>query len=176
MPLTRKGLGRECEPEYCYRVDDRDESPDGRDQVETAIELMRGVVRGVQTLVAESARAAGLRHTDFVALCRLVSVDGLTGVELGRSLGLNASSVTELADRLERTGMVARARSEHDRRVVMLTATVRGRGVVEAALGPVLQEAGEIVAKLGEEQLPVVAAFLGELRSMLDRLGSTPQP
>ena len=63
-------------------------------------------------------------------------------VVMGRSMSLNASSVTEMADRLESARLIKRVRPAYDRRLVILQATPRGRRLVQAAYGPI---AGTIV-------------------------------
>ena len=52
--------------------------------------------------------------------------------ELSRRLGVSTSSMTQIADRLERAGMVARQASEPDRRIRCLILTPRGRRALQA--------------------------------------------
>jgi len=91
------------------------------------VEDVRGVARAVLAALVYSAARAGLNQSDFYALVRVVAAEGLTGAEIRRILGVSSSSVTELADRLERAGMVARTRPQSDRRLVVLQPTARGR-------------------------------------------------
>jgi MarR family transcriptional regulator, lower aerobic nicotinate degradation pathway regulator len=53
--------------------------------------------------------------------------------ELAKLLELDKSSVTGLVDRAERRGLVARVPSTADRRVVLVSLTVRGRSLVSQA-------------------------------------------
>ncbi|WP_410597937.1 MarR family winged helix-turn-helix transcriptional regulator [Amycolatopsis sp. lyj-23] len=85
--------------------------------------------------------------------------------QLAATMGVNASSVTRLADRLEALGHVARGRSPGNRSVVTLEVTETGREIVarlldrrQAALGALLdklppsqrQAAGEAARQLVE--------------------------
>jgi MarR family transcriptional regulator, organic hydroperoxide resistance regulator len=124
---------------------------------------MRRVARTVQAVSSRNALEAGLNQSDFQALVRLVAADGLTGAEVGRILGMTSSSITELADRLERSGMVTRTRSASDRRLVVLKPTARGRRVADDALRPTLDEMSELLGELGEDELEVIDHFLGEV-------------
>ena len=135
-----------------------------------AIALMRNIARAVQKIVADSARSSRLRQPDFIALSRIVASDGMTGVELGKAMSLNASSVTELADRLEASGHCKRVRPDHDRRLVILQATPRGRRVVTGAYGPVWNEMTELVDRLDPRELDVVTRFMNDISSTLERL------
>jgi DNA-binding MarR family transcriptional regulator len=51
---------------------------------------------------------------------------------LSRELGISLSAVTQVADRLERSGLVERITEAGDHRVKSLQLTERGRQVVEA--------------------------------------------
>jgi DNA-binding MarR family transcriptional regulator len=54
--------------------------------------------------------------------------------ELARRICHDAGSLTRMLDQLEDRGLIARARSEIDRRVVSLSLTARGRAMVEMLL------------------------------------------
>jgi DNA-binding MarR family transcriptional regulator len=124
---------------------------------------MRRVVRTVQAVLSRSALEARLNHSDFQALVRLVAANGLTGAELGRILGLTSSSITELADRLEQVGMLTRARSSSDRRLVVLKPTARGRRVADHALRPTLDAMSEVLEGLSDGELELIDRFLEEV-------------
>lgn len=52
--------------------------------------------------------------------------------QLSRKLGVSMSAMTQIADRLERAGLVARQASDPDRRVRCLILTPRGRRALQA--------------------------------------------
>jgi DNA-binding MarR family transcriptional regulator len=131
------------------------------------VEDVRGVARAVLAALVSSAARAGLNQSDFYALVRVVVAEGLTGAEIRRILGVSSSSVTELADRLESAGMIARTRPQSDRRLVVLKPTARGRRAVDRALGPSLAAIATAVDELDERELAVVGRFLRELEGRL---------
>jgi DNA-binding MarR family transcriptional regulator len=134
------------------------------------VEDVRGVARAVLAALVYSAARAGLNQSDFYALVRVVVAEGLTGAEIRRILGVSSSSVTELADRLESAGMIARTRPQSDRRLVVLKPTARGRRAVERALGPALAAIATAVDELGEQELAVIGPFLRELEGRLSSI------
>jgi DNA-binding MarR family transcriptional regulator len=137
------------------------------------VEQIRRVTRSVQAVLAHLAAQAGLSQNDFQALVRLVAADGLTGAELRQILGVTSSSISELADRLERSGMIARSsRTPSDRRLVVLKPTTLGRQAVEGALTPVLAAMASVVAGLSQRELVAVGRFLGEVEGTLGELAS----
>ncbi len=134
---------------------------------------MRRVVRTVQAVLSRNAVGASLNQSDFQALVRVVAANGLSGAELGRILGMTSSSITELADRLERAGMISRTRSTSDRRLVVLKPTAGGKRLANRALGPTLDAMSELLGELSDAELDVIDHFLGEVdRRLLELLRS----
>lgn len=87
----------------------------------------------------------------------------LSGAELAREYGLDASAVTRLLDKLEKRGLVSRVRSQADRRVVNLELTDDGWTMV-ARLGPLYTKVLErMLAGFTHEEA-------GFLKSLLRRI------
>ncbi len=136
------------------------------------VEQIRRVGRTVPALWAHVAIPRDLRQSDFQALLRIVTAGGLTGAELRRNLGVTSSSISELADRLERAGMITRTRPRSDRRLVVLKSTPRGRRVVERALAPVVAALATVVGGLTDEELAVVRGFFDQVEHRLDEIAA----
>lgn len=85
----------------------------------------------------------GLSHSQAAALSVLANAEqSLPLSYLARALTQEAQSTTELADRLERRGLVRRTRDARDRRLVLLELTPAGRELYER-IRPDLAEGGE---------------------------------
>ena len=85
----------------------------------------------------------GLSHSQAAALGVLNAADRpLPLSHLARYLTQEAQSTTELADRLERRGLVRRTRDPRDRRLVLLELTPEGRAVYDR-IQPGIVEGGE---------------------------------
>jgi DNA-binding MarR family transcriptional regulator len=134
------------------------------------VEQIRRVTRAVQAVLTHLAAHADLSQGDFQALVRVVAADGLTGAELRRILGVTSSSISELADRLERSRMITRTRPRSDRRLVVLKPTARGRRAVEDALNPVLAAMAGVVDGLADDDLLVISRFLRDVEGTLDEI------
>jgi DNA-binding MarR family transcriptional regulator len=119
------------------------------------------------------ASREGLSYSQAAALGVLSAAERpLPLSHLARYLTQEAQSTTELADRLERRGLVRRTRDARDRRLVLLELTAEGRAL-QARIQPALTEGGERLfrdlgprerAKLIELLKPVrdrAAALLG---------------
>jgi MarR family transcriptional regulator, negative regulator of the multidrug operon emrRAB len=140
------------------------------ESAEAVVDLMAGLVRVVLSFLADSARAARLGWTDFLALLWLTSAGGMTGVELAGVLGITSSSISELGDRLVQRGMISRTRPRHNRRIIQLKGTARGRRVVEQALAPVLTRLLELVVALNESDRALVARLLTDIGRALEQI------
>lgn len=64
-------------------------------------------------------------------VCTTLYAGPLSMSQLSRKLGVSLSAMTQIADRLEAAGMVARQASEPDRRVRCLVLTPRGRRALQ---------------------------------------------
>jgi MarR family transcriptional regulator, organic hydroperoxide resistance regulator len=112
--------------------------------VESVHDVMRSVLHRIHPTLDEE----GISMGQFWAL-HLVSSFGSTSVSaVARHLNVSAPTVCGNIDQLEAAGLVARHRSERDRRAVELTLTPKGRKVesrVWARIGRVMADAaGEL--------------------------------
>ena len=75
----------------------------------------------------------GLTYPQYVTLLVLWEQDGLTVGELGEKLFLDSGTLTPLLKRMQAAGLVERARSAEDERVVRVSLTKKGRALQAAA-------------------------------------------
>lgn len=113
-----------------------------------------------------AASAVGLGESDLVALASVSGGDGMTGVQLRRILGITSSSVSELADRLERAGMLTRSRRGPDRRHVTLRATPRGTRVVDSVLDPCSAGLYQLLSERGTAEARTASSWLAEINRL----------
>jgi DNA-binding MarR family transcriptional regulator len=107
----------------------------------------------------------GLSHSQAAALAVLDAAGrALPLSHLARYLTQEAQSTTELADRLERRGLVRRTRDARDRRLVLLELTPEGREVA-ARIQPGIAEGGEqLLSPLNERERAKLAELLRPMR------------
>ena len=102
----------------------------------------------------DSSRAHGITPRQHLLLLQIASApDGITTVsDLVGTLSLTQSGVTELVQRAELAGLVERAPSPEDGRVVHLSLTALGSeklAAVHAALGPERAQLRRVFDNLG---------------------------
>lgn len=108
--------------------------------MELALELSErwhelGSILRSRRLVAalHAGGAAELTPTKLRALDVLARRGGLRVGELAERMGVDETSATRLADRLQAAGLVERRRAPEDRRVAIVVLTLHGQELAEAA-------------------------------------------
>ena len=134
----------------------------------------------VRTLQAATSVLAGvaLRSLDvldgavtlpqFRVLAVLADLGSARSGQVARTLGLEASTLTRLADRLVGSGYVVRGSDPGHRGVVMLTLTRAGRELVTRVREQRHQELARILASLAPSDR---SAALGALRLLVEAAG-----
>jgi DNA-binding MarR family transcriptional regulator len=96
----------------------------------------------------------------FRALVVLAVQGSLRSIDIAEELGVNPSTGTRMCDRLVRKGLVRRARSASDRRVVRLRLTRAGHDIVEQVMDRRRAELERLVAATADLWQPVVTQAL----------------
>ena len=90
---------------------------------------------------------------------------GLACSEIGARMVTQDSDITRLLDRLEKKGLVARARNSRDRRVVTARATAKGLALLATLDAPARDSAKQLMGELSATELSTLTATLERLRS-----------
>lgn len=137
--------------------------PAAAEALRAYVKLLRAA-RAVVARVEPGLANAGLTLTQLGVLEAVLHKGPLTQRELSRKVLTSAGNMTDVIDKLERRGLVARSRKPGDRRAVRVELTAEGRRGIEA-LFP--RHAGEIAAAMGGLTL----AELQQLSMLLRKLG-----
>jgi MarR family transcriptional repressor of emrRAB len=112
----------------------------------------------------------GLTDTSWLFLTSVYTAPG--GVrspsEVGRVLAQSKPHMTRLADDLLAKGLIRRARSEQDRRRVVLAVTPKGKNLVEALLPEVWAQHEQIARGLSPADLARLSGLLAKWLNDLD--------
>jgi DNA-binding MarR family transcriptional regulator len=125
------------------------------------------VSRALQTLLIAQARAGGLGMLDFLVLSRACDEGGVLPLEVGRELGLNSSTMTGLADRLEGNRLIRRVPHSTDRRLVVLEATKKGRQLRDKTVEPLMADVVDAVERLAPSERALLDGFLGDMAALM---------
>jgi MarR family transcriptional regulator, organic hydroperoxide resistance regulator len=106
----------------------------------------------------------GVTYPQYLALLVLWHEEELGVASLAQELHLDTGTVSPLLKRMERAGLVKRARSRADERSVLVSLTPKGRALEQKAAGI----PAALVSCLGGGSVEEGAAFAGSLRSLLE--------
>lgn len=119
---------------------------------------------GEALLAAEAAllKTADLSFAQYnvLRILRGARAAGLTCGEIASRMVNRDPDVTRLLDRLERRGLVRRAREERDRRVVVARISKAGLALLTRLDTPILRVHKEQLAHMTREQLQTLSALL----------------
>jgi MarR family transcriptional regulator, lower aerobic nicotinate degradation pathway regulator len=88
------------------------------------------VARRAERLVGEALAQEGARRQDFVVLTSLAEQGPASQAALGRRLWIDRSDLHAILNELERHGLVARARDQHDGRRNVVTLSQAGEATL----------------------------------------------
>jgi DNA-binding MarR family transcriptional regulator len=143
---------------------------------EEAITRFGGSFKGVMAAVRrlrgrDTHRPGELGFAQYHLLFGLAEGELSTG-ELATSAELAPATVTQMLDSLEATGLVARTRSERDRRIVTCALTERGRATIAERRAHMEGCWAAALAEFSASDLAVASEVVDRLRAMFDALDS----
>ena len=107
--------------------------------------------------------ALGVSHTQLGVLWLLEKNPGTLLKEVSEGLGINASAITALIDRMEQAGLVRRQPSAEDGRAVQLFASTEGLAKAAAARPILARLNARLTADFSEREVATVARFLNAI-------------
>ena len=121
----------------------------------------------LQTSVEAKLNEFGLTGTQYNALriLRGAEPEGLPCSEIGERMITHDPDVTRLLNRLEKRGLVKRARAKADRRVIYGRITAAGLKLLREMDKPIEQHGRELLKHVGQEQLRQLIDLLELVRS-----------
>jgi DNA phosphorothioation-dependent restriction protein DptG len=135
------------------------------EEVHEFADALTRAARSVKSAAGEAMRALGVHVGQNFILEELWQEDGLTPGELARRIGVDVSTVTRAAQRMEATGLVHRVADPTDARLVRVFLSERGRAL-QADLPAVLDE---VYARALEGLTPGERSRLIQLLRKVDR-------
>lgn len=125
------------------------------------LRLLQSAMTDAETALA---RRLEMGHTDVVAMTHLAAAQEPVGPGwLSHRLGLTPAAATELVDRLERVGHVARSRDHADRRRVNLIPTAASLQTVQGQVRPLMDAVDAAASAYSDEERETIRRFLAEV-------------
>lgn len=127
---------------------------------------LRGLSTETDRLDQAAADRYGLNRTDMRALDIIGQAGPLAPTDLARRLGFTTGGVTTVLDRLEQAGYIRRRPDPHDRRRQAVEITPATAARDEEVFGDLIRATSELLAAYTDDQLQVIARFLGQHRQL----------
>jgi DNA-binding MarR family transcriptional regulator len=132
---------------------------------------LKGAIAAARRLRGrETQRPGEVAHAQYALLFELAERGELAAGELAGAAELAPATVTVMLDHLERAGLVARARSERDRRVVVSRLTAAGRERVAARRARLVPLWNAAIGEFDADDLGVATRVLDRLRAFFETL------
>ncbi len=129
---------------------------------------LRKIIQAIDMNSKKLVKRVGLTGPQLVILQEISRCGEVTAGEIARAVSLSQATVTGILERMEKRGFLARKRSEHDKRRVMVRITDTGKQVLKDA-PPLMQEAFvERFSNLQEWEQTMILSSLQRLVSILD--------
>lgn len=132
-----------------------------------ALKRFRIIYGAVRKHSRNMERTCGVGGAQIWAMAIMARTPGLRVTELARALAIHPSTASNLLDKLERAGLVQRARSSEDQRVVQLHLTEAGQQVLACAPQPLSGVLTHALEQLPEELLQ---QLIENLQAVIDNL------
>jgi len=132
------------------------------------LKLFRIIFKSATRHFHEIEKIAGIGGASLWALAEIAENKNLTVSGLAKAMSVHQSTVSNLIEKLETGGYVTRTRSVDDRRIVFLTMTDQGHGVLAKAPPPYRGILPDALMRLSPETLAELNHHLSELVSNME--------
>ena len=129
---------------------------------------LRRIVRAIDLHSSRLREVSGLTGPQLVALREATRLGEVPVSVLARSIHLSHPTVTGILHRLEKQGLVERARDPSDRRRLTVRVTREGEAVLEEAPSPLQDRLRTELTKLEEWERTQLLAMLQRAAAMMD--------
>jgi MarR family 2-MHQ and catechol resistance regulon transcriptional repressor len=130
--------------------------------VRAYVKLMRAS-HEVTAAVEPRLLSQGLTGTQLGVLEAILHRGAMSHRELGRKVLSSPANITDVVDKLEARGLVARVRHASDRRQILVELTGCGRSLIEAAFPPHARAIAAAIGALDDDELAQLDRLLRKL-------------
>ena len=136
--------------------------------VQEAVLSIKRTAALLELRLAELLRPYGVTPTQYnvLRILRGAGADGLPRCEVQGRLVAPVADTTRLLDRLEKMGLVSRARNTEDRRVVTSKITPRGLALLDKVAAPLKKFEEDEVGQVSDARLRSLIGILDEVRRL----------
>ena len=147
------------------------------EQIRRLEELGPILIRGFQLIGSSTPFGSELSFSQYMILQTLLLKEAMRMNELASTLGVSKANVTGLADRMIRSRLLERLRSDEDRRVVFVRLSPKGQRIAQRLLNAQRKDWKRIMEKLPPRNLEIFMNSLDQLaHALAERTREPPLP
>ncbi|BDG46254.1 MULTISPECIES: MarR family transcriptional regulator [Parageobacillus] len=140
---------------------------------EKAVAELEKLLRYIAVILKQRGREILTQYPitppQFVALQWLLEEGDLTIGELSNKMYLACSTTTDLVDRMERNGLVARVKDRHDRRVVRIHLLKEGERIIEEVIKKRQHDLAQVLQSFSDEEIVFLEKCLRKLHQEMKK-------
>ena len=138
------------------------------DRTREVIWLIRKLVQGGELYTKELDKKYQVSAPQLSCLLALSEQGPMPPSQIAKYIMVNSSTITGIIDRLEQKGLVQRSRISHDRRVITISLTEKGKELVRTAPPPLQKKIVEGLRRLPPPEVDEIVRVLMKLATMMD--------
>jgi len=147
------------------------------EQIRRLEELGPILIRGFQLIGSSTPFGSELSFSQYMILQTLLLKEAMRMNELASTLGVSKANVTGLVDRMIRSRLLERLRSDEDRRVVFVRLSPKGQRIAQRLLNAQRKDWKRIMEKLPPRNLEIFMNSLDQLaHALAERTREAPLP
>jgi MarR family transcriptional regulator, organic hydroperoxide resistance regulator len=131
--------------------------------------LLRYIAANLKQRGREILTQYPITPPQFVALQWLLEEGDLTIGELSHKMYLACSTITDLVDRMERNGLVARVKDKQDRRVVRIHLLEKGERIIAEVIAKRQHDLSEVLQNFSDEEIVFLEKCLRKLHQEIKK-------
>lgn len=125
--------------------------------------LLRRAHQRHTTIFQDGMGEVQLTPTQYAALVKIRDMGQISQNQLGRMTAMDPATIQGVVQRLAGRGLVDRTPDPHDRRLMQLRLTAKGRALVQTAVARGMAITEATLAPLSEAERPVFLSLLRKL-------------
>ncbi len=129
---------------------------------------LRQIIRATDLYSRQLSKKVGLTAPQLLIMRSIEGMGAVSISKLSGEVSLSQATVTTILDRLESRDLVARHRSQQDKRVVHTTLTERGRSMLTEAPTPLQDMFSQRFEALESWEQSMIVAALQRVASMMN--------
>ncbi|HEX2112883.1 MAG TPA: MarR family transcriptional regulator [Alphaproteobacteria bacterium] len=125
--------------------------------------LLRRAHQRHTTIFQDGMGDVQLTPTQYAALVKIRDLGQISQNQLGRLTAMDPATIQGVVQRLAARGLVDRTADPHDRRLMQLRLTAKGRALVQTAIARGIGITEATLAPLSEAERPIFLSLLRKL-------------